>query len=104
MSVGPRRLLGATLSIVLAAPASSVAAPPDAHAAVRDGATRFEVLTPTLIRLEYAADGRLEDRPTFNVPERRTSNTRFRTYVRHGERVIATDALTLSYQRGSGPF
>ena len=31
---------------------------------VRDGAARFQVISPTLIRLEYAADGRFEDRPT----------------------------------------
>src|SRR4051812_5403098 len=108
MPLGPRRARIATASLALTAalagPATAHATPPGAHTAVRDGAARFEVITPTLVRLEYAADGRFEDRPTFNVPERPSSDTRFRTYVSHGERVIATDALTLSYRRGSGPF
>ena len=37
---------------------------------VVDGKARFEVITPTLIRMEYAADGRFEDRPTMTVPRR----------------------------------
>src|SRR3954447_8558270 len=71
---------------------------------VRDGAARFEVLSPTLIRLEYAADGRFEDGPTFNVIDRRLQRTHFHTYVAHGYRVITTGELTLRYRRGSGPF
>ncbi|HEX4719034.1 MAG TPA: TIM-barrel domain-containing protein [Thermoleophilaceae bacterium] len=71
---------------------------------VRDGAARFEVLSPTLIRLEYAADGRFEDGPTFNVVDRGLPVPRFHTSVQHGYRVIATDKLTLRYREGSGPF
>ena len=71
---------------------------------VRDGAARFEVLTPTLIRLEYAADGRFQDGPTFNVPSRHFAATRFHTSVEHGYRVIDTGRVTLRYREGSGPF
>lgn len=31
------------------------------------GNARFQVLSPTLIRTEYADDGRFVDKPTFNV-------------------------------------
>src|SRR3954465_7417853 len=71
---------------------------------VRDGAARFDVLTPTLIRLEYAADGRFQDGPTFNVPSRHFAATRFHTSVEHGYRVIDTGRVTLRYREGSGPF
>src|SRR3546814_6981897 len=47
--------------------------PPDdpaTGAIVRDGAARFTVLTPPLIRLEYADDERLEDGATQTVLSR----------------------------------
>ena len=52
---------------VLALLAAALVAAPSAAAAdgvVRDGNARFQVICPALIRLEYAADGRFEDRPT----------------------------------------
>ncbi|GAA0961554.1 TIM-barrel domain-containing protein [Actinocorallia libanotica] len=71
---------------------------------VVEGGTRFQVLSSTLIRVEYAGDGEFEDRATFNVARRRAVPTRFRTWVEGGERVIRTDRLTLRYRRGSGAF
>jgi hypothetical protein len=65
---------------------------------------RFEVLSPTLIRLEYAADGQFEDRPTFNVVNRNLPTPHFTTDVRDGWREIRTDKLLLRYREGSGPF
>src|SRR3546814_4647468 len=47
--------------------------PPDdpaTGAIIRDGAARFTVLTPTLIRLEYADDERFEDGATQTVLSR----------------------------------
>src|SRR5690349_2651380 len=85
----------------LAAPASAARA---RAATVRDGAARFEVLSPTLIRVEYAADGRFENGSTMTVPARRLPRVRFKTYVRGGARFIRTSALTLRYRRGSGSF
>src|SRR3954447_6934530 len=90
----------AAAGVALTGPAAANAA----TGAVRDGAARFEVVTPTLIRLEYAADGRFQDGPTFNVPSRRFAATRFRTSVEHGYRVIDTGRMTLRYREGSGPF
>jgi Glycosyl hydrolases family 31 TIM-barrel domain/Glycosyl hydrolase family 31 C-terminal domain/Domain of unknown function (DUF5110) len=78
---------------------------PDATAApIRDGNARFEVLSPTLIRLEYAADGRFENRPSLTAVARRLRRVRAR--VRRTRRVlrISTRRLTLRYLRDSGPF
>src|SRR3954452_11291224 len=93
--------------VAIAAAGAALTGPAVASASTgsaRDGAARFEVLTPTLIRLEYAADGRFEDGPTFNVPSRDFERTRVRTSVEHGYRVIDTGRMTLRYREGSGPF
>lgn len=89
-----------------AAMLSCAAAAADARSGVvRDGPARFVVLTPSLIRLEYAADGRFEDRPTQTTGPRRAGRApRFTTRVSRGERIIRTRLLTLRYRRGSGPF
>jgi hypothetical protein len=61
------------------------------------------VLSPTLIRLECAADGGFENRRTMTVTSRR-ARTRFTTSVERGVRVIRTGRVTLRYRRGSGCF
>src|SRR4051794_28435860 len=75
-----------------------------ASGAVTDGNARFEVVSPTLIRLEYAADAKFEDRPTLNVPARSFRARRFTTKKSGGVLEIRTARLTLRYRRGSGPF
>ena len=73
--------------------------------AVRDGNARFEVLSPTLIRTEYAPDGHFTDAATFNVIGRDAfPATPFRTRRDHGWLTIDTGALTLRYRIGSGEF
>src|SRR5579875_3097493 len=81
----------------------SSAAPAGPDHAVVDGHARFEVLSPTLIRLEYSASGHFENRPTM-VAVHRPLTTPFTTSVRHGVRIIRTSALTLRYREGSGRF
>ncbi|MEW9553389.1 TIM-barrel domain-containing protein [Nonomuraea sp. NPDC050783] len=71
---------------------------------VIDGQARFQVLTPTLIRLEYAQDGTFEDRPTFNAVVRDFPPPSYTTGVENGSRVIRTGKLTLRYRQNSGPF
>src|ERR1051325_4745792 len=52
-----------------------------AAAAVSDGSARFTVLTPTLIRLEYAEDLAFQDAATFNAVNRSFAVPPFTTAV-----------------------
>ncbi|HEY8000712.1 MAG TPA: TIM-barrel domain-containing protein [Solirubrobacterales bacterium] len=92
-----------SMALASACPGSALAARPG-PSEVRDGPARFQVLTPTLIRLEYAADGAFEDRPTLTVPSRGAKPPAFRTRVAKGVRVIRTSRAVLRYRLGSGPF
>ena len=98
--VAIRRLAG--LALVLAA--GVLAAGPAAAATVVDGAARFDVVTPSLIRLEYAADGRFENRRTLTTHGRVPTEPRFETSVRRGTRIIRTSRLVLRWRRGSSGF
>jgi hypothetical protein len=71
---------------------------------VVDGHARFEVLSPTLIRLEYAGDDQFQDGTTFNVVNRNFPVPRYTTDVTGGWREIRTSRLVLRYREGSGPF
>jgi alpha-glucosidase (family GH31 glycosyl hydrolase) len=71
---------------------------------IQDGKTRFKVITPTLIRMEYVEDGLFEDRPTQTVATRPESTGSFEQRIDGGDLVIETSALILRYQRNSGPF
>ena len=91
-------LLTPALAAVLAPPAAA------GGAVVRDGNARFQVLTPTLIRVEYAADGRFEDRPTMTAINRRFRVPRYTTKVVGPTRIIRTSRVTLRWRRGAEPF
>ncbi|GAA3346331.1 hypothetical protein GCM10020358_56910 [Amorphoplanes nipponensis] len=106
--VGGARLAGllAFLLLLTATPGAALAAarPPQVDGqAVRAGHLRVQVLSPTLLRLEYAADDTFEDRPTFNAVDRDPGRTRFTARTRGGELRISTGALTLRYRVDSGP-
>jgi hypothetical protein len=95
-------LIGWVAAVALVVPAVSASAAP---AAVVDGNARFQVLSPTLIRMEYAGDGAFEDRLTFNVINRDQPPPSYTTGVSaDGYREIRTGSLFLRYKRGSGPF
>jgi hypothetical protein len=89
-----------TAALCLALPAQAV----PAASAVTDGHARFQVLTPTLIRLEYAGDDVFQDAATFNAVNRNLPTPAFTTTVTNGYREIRTAGLTLRYRQGSGPF
>ncbi|MBM9509258.1 ricin-type beta-trefoil lectin domain protein [Actinacidiphila acididurans] len=100
---------GGCLALLAATLTGAAAAAPAAHAAtaaaVTDGNARFEVLTPTLIRLEYAGDGAFQDGATFNAVNRSFTPPSYTTDVTSdGYREIRTSALTLRWKEGSGPF
>jgi len=71
----------------------------DPRAVVTLGHARFTVLTPQLIRMEWAADGKFEDHASFVFLNRRLPVPRFEHAVARDGRTltIKTDALTLIY-------
>lgn len=98
---------GLLLALCLCACGSSSAPSGDGGAdngVVRDGHARFTVLTPTLIRLEYAGDDRFEDGLTQTVVNRAFIPPAYGSTVENGQRVLRTAALTLRYTQNSGPF
>jgi hypothetical protein len=73
--------------------------------AVVSGNARFEVLSPTLIRTEYAADGKFSDAATFNVVGRdKFGPVSFKKSTSNGWLTIDTGSVTLRYRVGSGAF
>ena len=80
-------------------------------AVVIDGHARFTVLTSQLIRMEWSADGKFEDHPSFVFLNRRLPVPQFtQLYEQVGsakQLTIKTEALTLTYrpdQADSGKF
>ncbi len=108
MRASHHRLAATAASLLVTATSVVVLAPDPARAAVTpivDGNARFEVLTPTLIRFEYAGDAAFQDGTTFNAVNRNFAAPAYTTSITaDGYREIHTDALTLRYRRSSGPF
>jgi alpha-glucosidase len=81
--------------------ASPVAPDPVANpkAVLTLGDSRFTVLTPELIRMEWAADGKFEDHASFVFLNRRLPVPQFAQAVSEGghKLTIRTSALTLTY-------
>lgn len=74
------------------------------NAPIIEGKARFTVLSPTLIRMEYAADGIFDDGLTFNVVNRSFAAPSYTTQVVGGWREIQTSNLLVRYQQNSGAF
>src|SRR5579872_1682559 len=73
----------------------------DPGAVVRAGSARFTVLTPQLIRLEWAKDGKFEDHASFAFVNRALPVPQFTRQLGPGNRlVLKTSALTLVYNPG----
>jgi alpha-glucosidase (family GH31 glycosyl hydrolase) len=79
----------------------------DPKAQVTIGNARFTVLTPQLIRMEWAADGKFEDHASFVFLNRRLSVPKFeRGEFKGGQNTIhtiKTSALTLTYSPIDSP-
>ena len=97
--------LAAGLAVATQQTASAATAASAARHAVVSGDARFEVLSPTLIRTEYAGDAKFLDAATFNAVGRDSfAPARFTSKTAGGWLTIRTDAATLRYRVGSGPF
>ena len=80
------------------------AARAEATTAVTSGAARFEFLTPSLIRMQYAPSGKFADAPTAVVHKRDWPAVAVRRSERDGAMILATSALSVLYKPGSGAF
>jgi alpha-glucosidase len=79
----------------------------DPKAVVTVGKARFTVLTPELIRMEWAADGKFEDHASFVFLNRRLPVPKFAKDLAGGgsKLILKTDKLTLTYSpAGDGKF
>ncbi|MGZ4625444.1 MAG: TIM-barrel domain-containing protein [Kineosporiaceae bacterium] len=74
----------------------------DPRAVVQGDTYRITVLTDGLLRLEYAADGRFEDRASTFALSRRLPVPDFRVSDTGTHLVLSTDRLRLTYDKG--PF
>src|ERR1700689_4344404 len=73
----------------------------DPRAVVLAGSARFTVLTPQLIRLEWANDGKFEEHASFAFVNRRLPVPQFTRQFGPGNRMaLKTNALTLVYDPG----
>ncbi len=95
------RLVPSAQQLLAAEPGNPVA---DPRAIVTVGNARFTVLTPQLIRLEWSADGRFEDRASLVFINRRLPVPSFHTRTDAEWFVLETEKLALSYRRAAGRF
>ncbi|GAA2563985.1 glycoside hydrolase family 31 protein [Winogradskya consettensis] len=106
-----RRRTAAAASLALVTGGLALVPPTSAQATAKklpsvvSGDARFQVISPTLIRTEYAPGGRFTDGDTFNVIGRDDfTPTRFTKRISQGWLSIDTGAATLRYKVGSGAF
>jgi hypothetical protein len=68
------------------------------------GNARFTVVTPNLIRMEYAPDGKFVDLPSWFAVDRRTRDASARITALDGKVEIDTGAIHLTYRENGKPF
>jgi alpha-glucosidase (family GH31 glycosyl hydrolase) len=108
---GVRLALGSVMLAAATVPVSSARAEvPAMHgraapaAIVERGDVRFTVLSPRLIRLEWASGGGFVDAPSQVFIDREQPVPAFTVTTRRGKLLIHTAELELSYVLGSGKF
>lgn len=74
---------------------------PNEEAVVESGRARFTVLTPEIIRIQYSARKKFEDRASFAVVNRKLDVPAFTTEEADGYLYIRTEKVTLKYKVGS---
>lgn len=72
----------------------------DPAAIVVSGNARFTILTPGLVRMEYAVGGKFEDRASFAFINRRLPVPKFEKADRQGILTITTEKLSIRYRPG----
>ncbi|MCM1501064.1 MAG: DUF5110 domain-containing protein [Bacteroidales bacterium] len=75
----------------------------DSRAIVESGNARFTVLTPRLIRMEWAENGKFEDRATLAIVNRNLEVPYYKVRKNGGKVTISTENMTLTYS-GNGKF
>ena len=75
----------------------------DPRAVVTFGHARFTVLTPELIRMEWAANGHFEDRPSLVFLNRHLPVPRFNHLIENNRLIIQTAAVRIVYGPDTGP-
>jgi alpha-glucosidase len=68
------------------------------------GQARFQFMSSRLVRMEWADDGRFEDRPTLAVFNRCFAPVAFQSRVDGQTLTLKTDAITLTYTDNGLPF
>lgn len=76
----------------------------DPRAVYLAGKARFTILTPRLVRLEWSADGRFEDRASLAFVHRRLEPPAVTVSREGGALVLDTGVLRLRYRPEPGPF
>src|SRR4051812_28329701 len=76
----------------------------DPRAVVVSGKARFTVLTPQLIRMEWAEDGKFEDHASLVFINRRLPVPKITNTTEGQSLSIDTDKLSVSYKSNSGSF
>ncbi|TRX39998.1 TIM-barrel domain-containing protein [Flavobacterium restrictum] len=71
---------------------------------VIDGNAKFIVLSPILIRTEYAGDGVFETKKSFNITNLDLPVPTYTSQVNNGWLEIQTDKILLRYKQNSGRF
>ncbi len=96
-----KRILLAACAFALASVRAADEPTADGAAVVTAGNARFTVLTDRMIRMEYAPDGKFEDRASLTFVNRRLPVPHFRKSVKDGGCTIDTGALKLAYSGGA---
>lgn len=95
-------LLFAATTVPALAQSHNPAADPKATVVI--GQARFTVLTPQIIRMEWSADGRFEDRASLLFVNRRLPVPAFQSSLRGDWLHLKTTKLNLRYKKSSGQF
>ena len=98
-----KRLSILALAVMLAMPFTTLADNPKANekAVVIAGNARFTVLTPQMIRMEWAEDGKFEDRASLTFVNRELEVPEFKVRQTRSKVTITTSNVTLTYLKGA---